>query len=230
MDPKVWGPYMWSIMHSYAKCSDNMVSFLLQTIAPPDRSTLLTNAVCTGVDFFASMCSHLPCKLCLDGFTHILYDGDPTCSITFLRTAIETATLQRWVYDVHNAVNVKNGIHFVVEFKTVLSRYMIQPISFSCTDVLTVLLMFTGDGTLAPSETRQLMCSILPVLHVCIKYGDPLTPIHTDQLSKLTQLLERKPCRTFMDVVRLWQKFYNVSGNPKMMAQKLHNRIFRTPT
>ena len=229
MDPKIWGPYMWSIMHSYAKCSDNMVTHLLQTNPKPqttDLSESITNAVCTGVAFFASMCSHLPCNLCVDGFTHILYDDKPSCSITSIHTAIETATLQRWVYDVHNAVNVKNGVDSAVDFKTVLARYNLQPVSFSCTDVINVLLMFTGGGTITRSETRKLMSTILPVLQVCIMYGDPLTHIRSDPLAKLTRLLQKKTCRTFMDVVRLWKQFYNVSESSRIIAPKLRERLF----
>jgi hypothetical protein len=85
MQPAAWGPPLWFFLHTM---SHNF----------PENPTPEIKAMYR--DFFVSLGHVLPCKHCRDSYQAITRDLD-------LNVFKSRRSLSRWVYDLHNTINLK---------------------------------------------------------------------------------------------------------------------------
>lgn len=101
MGPDVWGPRMWSVIHTWA---------LSYPLEPSDGDRIATAA------YYNNLPNLIPCPKCGSDFAGILIE-DP------VETALDSrADLVEWSWRVHNRVNVKIGKD-EIPFETFLINY-----------------------------------------------------------------------------------------------------------
>lgn len=102
MDPTIWGPPMWFVMHSI-------------TFNYPEKPTAVERRIHR--DFFHNIAHVLPCSVCRNHFEHVLreYPIEPHLDTR--------ASLVQWLVDVHNIANERDGKPRL-PIDVVLSQYM----------------------------------------------------------------------------------------------------------
>jgi len=86
----VWGPTAWVFLHSI-------------TFSYPDKPDAETRA--QFFNFFKSMMYVLPCKYCRDSYASYCKSSGPLG--LKMKRFESRATLTKWLYDIHDAVNLK---------------------------------------------------------------------------------------------------------------------------
>lgn len=103
---KIWGPHFWEVLHA--------VSFGYP-LEPTKENMGEYKA------FFLSIKNVLPCKYCRDSYTEYI--------LTEKNTRLESKhlanrdNLTRWVYELHNRVNLKLGMTYDVSYKDIFEKY-----------------------------------------------------------------------------------------------------------
>jgi hypothetical protein len=103
--PLIWGPHLWKSLHCI-------------TFAYPINPTQEDKI--NYKNFFIYLQYVIPCKSCGDSYAKFINEGDVKLTDSVLENR---ATLTKWMYDLHNAVNNKLSINYDVSFKQIKDRY-----------------------------------------------------------------------------------------------------------
>ena len=103
---KIWGPAMWESLHC--------IAFGYPT-EPTDEQKKNYK------EFFSNLMHVLPCKFCRDSYKDFITKEEPTilkdCDMD------NRESLTRWLYKIHNRVNLKLGINYNVSYDDIVKKY-----------------------------------------------------------------------------------------------------------
>jgi hypothetical protein len=103
---KIWGPHFWEVLHA--------VSFGYP-LEPTEQNKIDYK------EFFISIKNVLPCRYCRESYDeYILKEKDTKLNSSHLSSRDE---LTKWVYLLHNRVNLKLGMTYDVSYKDVYEKY-----------------------------------------------------------------------------------------------------------
>ncbi len=105
MITKIWGPALWTSLHT--------ISFGYPVNPTNEHKTFYKN-------FFRSLKDVLPCKYCRDSYETFITTGNTAITDEVMKSR---ATLTKWLYLVHEAVNSKLGVNYGVSYEDVVKRY-----------------------------------------------------------------------------------------------------------
>ena len=103
---KIWGPAVWESLHC--------IAFGYPT-EPNDEQKMNYKA------FFSNLMNVLPCKFCRDSYKDFITIEENTllkdCNMD------NRESLTRWLYRIHNRVNLKLGINYNVSYEDIVKKY-----------------------------------------------------------------------------------------------------------
>ncbi len=104
---KIWGGSGWVFNHS--------VTFGYPMAPTLEQKTAYKN-------YFQYLGQVLPCKFCRESYQSIISGMDKSTSLT-ADVLKDRASLTKWFYDVHQAVNAKLKVDYGVSYEDVVNRY-----------------------------------------------------------------------------------------------------------
>jgi hypothetical protein len=103
---KIWGPHFWEVLHA--------VSFGYP-LEPTNENIIDYKA------FFITIKNVLPCRYCRESYQeYVLVDKETKLESKHL---INRDELTKWVYNLHNRVNLKLGMTYDISYKDVYEKY-----------------------------------------------------------------------------------------------------------
>jgi len=134
MSPSVWGPFVWTTMH--------IVSLGYSATPSQEEKQAATQ-------FYESLQIMIPCPICREHYGQFLKETPPAVQ--------NRDTLIRWVFNVHNKVNVQLGKpertfeQFIADMRALsaMSCYTIVPSSGLSATTAVILLAVLGVGGFA---------------------------------------------------------------------------------
>lgn len=103
---KIWGPVVWEALHCIA---------FGYPIEPTDEQKKSYK------DFFTNLMNVLPCKFCRDSYKDFITTEENTvlkdCDMD------NRESLTRWLYKIHNRVNLKLGINYKISYEDIVNKY-----------------------------------------------------------------------------------------------------------
>lgn len=101
MQPDIWGPPLWFFLHCIS------LNYPMKPTREQARQYL---------EFFQALGNVLPCRACRESYAAWTRDLN-------LNVFVSRASLARWVYDLHNTVNVKLNKPISVSFGQMVHTY-----------------------------------------------------------------------------------------------------------
>jgi hypothetical protein len=103
---KIWGPAVWEALHCIA---------FGYPIEPTDEQKKEYK------NFFLNIMNVLPCKFCRDSYKDFITKEENTilkdCDMN------NRESLTRWLYNMHNRVNLKLGINYKISYEDIVNKY-----------------------------------------------------------------------------------------------------------
>lgn len=103
---KIWGPAVWESLHCIA---------FGYPVEPTDEQKKSYK------EFFTNLMNVLPCKFCRDSYRDFITKEENTilkdCDMD------NRESLTRWLYKIHNRVNLKLGINYKVSYEDIVNKY-----------------------------------------------------------------------------------------------------------
>ena len=103
---KIWGPAVWEALHCIA---------FGYPVEPTDEHKKNYK------EFFSNLMNVLPCKFCRDSYKDFITKEENTllkdCDMD------NRESLTRWLYKIHNRVNLKLGINYNVSYEDIVKKY-----------------------------------------------------------------------------------------------------------
>lgn len=102
---KIWGPPMWKALHSIA------FGYPIEPTEEHKKNYM---------EFFIQTGNILPCKYCRESYKKFISEG---CAKLTYKVMDNRESLTRWLYLLHNAVNIKLGVNYGVSYNDIVKKY-----------------------------------------------------------------------------------------------------------
>jgi hypothetical protein len=236
MNTYIWGPPLWRLIHSVSYCAK----------APHADELAL---------FFLSFKNVLPCIYCRKSFEEF---EKQLSKNKLLSQIIQDNELFQWSYSLHDMVNEKlDKQEFEkqivtkqclrakqLSFECLLKRYKLHPVNSTVTDLFDILFIFALNYPEDPKDKdlwvkrqayKQFLLRLPLVVHILIKYGDPLIAIRQDPLLRfqkaymmltadsLSQTVLDSRKNLFCAILIIWATYYRHDISSKAASKELYN-------
>jgi hypothetical protein len=243
MNTYIWGPPLWRLIHSVAYCAKSEHA---------DELAL----------FFLSFKKVLPCIYCRKSFEEfeqilVVQHGNKR-----LGQIIQDNELFAWSYALHDLVNKKlDKQEFEkqmvtttclrakqLSFECLQKRHKLHPVNVTVTDLFDILFIFALNYPEDPQDEellvkrqayKQFLLRLPLVVHICIKYGDPLIALRYDPLLRFqkaymmftsdnlsrTVLDSRK--NLFCAILIVWAAYYRHDITSRAASKELYNNMMQ---
>lgn len=236
MNTYIWGPPLWRLIHSVSYCAK----------APHADELAL---------FFLSFKNVLPCIYCRKSFEEF---EKQLSKNKLLSQIIQDNELFQWSYSLHDMVNEKlDKQEFEkqivtkqclrakqLSFECLLKRYKLHPVNSTVTDLFDILFIFALNYPEDPKDEdlwvkrqayKQFLLRLPLVVHILIKYGDPLIAIRQDPLLRfqkaymmltadsLSQTVLDSRKNLFCAILIIWATYYRHDISSKAASKELYN-------
>jgi hypothetical protein len=238
MNTYIWGPPLWRLVHSVAYCAK----------APHADELAL---------FFLSFKKVLPCIYCRQSFEEFEKQLSKDKSLSQI---IQDNELFQWSYALHDLVNEKlDKQEFEkqivtkqclrakqLSFECLTKRHKLHPVNVTVTDLFDILFIFALNYPEDPQDEelwtkrqayKQFLLRLPLVVHILIKYGDPLIAIRQDPLLRfqkaymmltadsLSQTVLDSRKNLFCAILIIWATYYRHDISSKAASKELYNTM-----
>lgn len=243
MNTYIWGPPLWRLVHSAAYCAQAVHG---------DELAL----------FFLSFKKVLPCIYCrksFEEFEKILVQRHGNKQLSQI---IQAGELFLWSYALHDLVNEKlDKQEFEkqivtqkclrakqLSFECLQKRHALHPVNVTVTDLFDILFIFAMNYPEDPNDEelwakrqayKQFLLRLPLVIHILIKYGDPLVSIRYDPLLRfqkaLMMLTAENLSHTVLDsrknlfcaILIIWATYYRYDIGTKAASKELYENMMQ---
>lgn len=238
MNTYIWGPPLWRLVHSVSYCAK----------APHADELAL---------FFLSFKNVLPCIYCRRSFEEFEKKLSKDKSLSRI---IHDNELFQWSYALHDLVNEKlDKQEFEkqivtkqclrakqLSFECLVKRHKLHPVNVTVTDLFDILFIFALNYPEDPQDEelwtkrqayKQFLLRLPLVVHILIKYGDPLIAIRQDPLLRfqkaymmltadsLSQTVLDSRKNLFCAILIIWATYYRYDISSKAASKDLYNTM-----
>lgn len=194
----VWGPSLWRVMH---------------TLSFGDVHELRTHEPAIA-KFLTCLQDVLPCRHCRDSYKTFLTE------LPDVQHALQTDTFRRWMYDLHDKVNVKLQTASP-SFDMVVKRYAVRPVQWTNADVCDIIALIGINYRADVATSYETFWSTLPTV---LRAGRPTEPA-------IAQLLHRTPTpvntETFIAVAILVDSVLHNHRAPTSTEVDVRTKMYR---
>lgn len=243
MNTYIWGPPLWRLVHSVAYCAK---------ASHADELAL----------FFLSFKKVLPCIYCrrsFEEFERVLVQKHGNKQLSEI---IAKGELFAWSYALHDLVNEKlDKQEFEkqivtskclrakqLSFECLQKRHALHPVNVTVTDLFDILFIFALNYPEDPKDEelwskrqayKQFLLRLPLVVHILIKYGDPLIAIRQDPLLRfqkaymmltsdsLSQTVLDSRKNLFCAVLIIWATYYRHNISSKQASKQLYETMMQ---
>jgi len=170
---KIWGPHMWFAI--------NCISFGYPT-NPTEEQKLHYKT------FFEHLGFVLPCEFCKTSYQFFITDGDTKITEEIFENR---ETLTKWIYNLHNRVNLKLGVNYGTTYDEFVNKY--ESFRARCLVDISGCQMPLELKSIAFKESEKKDIYIIPKkVALCFKEYAKLRGIEFDKLDYYEDLIKNK--------------------------------------
>lgn len=137
----IWGPHMWIALHS--------ITFGYPSDPTEEEKNSYKN-------YFQLVGNVLPCKHCRDSYQKFIMEGSTKLTNDDLENR---KSLTHWLYRVHNAVNEKLGIDYLISYEDVVNKY--EGIRAKCSPDVVPCIMTAEQKSISFKVANKKDCPII---------------------------------------------------------------------